>query len=437
MLDDTMTRSKRPTRRGFIGATAATAGLMTVPGTLGFAAGSSPAQPISGEAEHFWYRAQPPGKYIDSQRYNKAFAHAEGSIFLSQDNSHTWPRSADFPDASRITFSHILKNGNILFATGAKLYLSTDNLKSYKQVMVKAQDGSEYVPHTPKNPNLPGWYFHTLPGVVSWDVHGKEMMVWGNYCNVIGGAAPVNIYYSTDSGRTVKIAYSFGQNPFFSDNGTPGGGKGGALLGDPRNTLLARHVHTVGYNPVEDAFYACTGDGTRGSGPECHWMRGIYDRKKDQWDWRILVSVPSNSRFKSGGITFIDGKVYWISDSNGPKPYDRGVFCCDPADLLHPEKHNRLFNPEVEAGCMIIQDGVFLAGHCAPASPLDTGFIVSTDKGKTWAQPDLKEFGKRSPCRFHEKNGEGWFRVDLRTGWITQSDVIFIKPKPTPGGKKS
>jgi len=432
-----MAQSKQLTRRGFVGAAAATAGAMAVPGALGRAAGSAPAQPISGETEHFWYRAQPPGKYIDSQRGNKAFAHAEGKIFLSKDNSHTWPHSAEFPDASRITFSHILKNGNILFATGAKLYLSTNNLKSYKQVIVKAQDGSDYVPHTPKNPDLPGWYFHTLPGVVSWDVHGKEMMVWGNYCNVIGGATPVNIYYSTDSGRTVKVAYSFGQNPFFSDNGTPGGGRGGALLGDPKNTVLARHVHTVAYNPAEDAFYSCTGDGTRGFGPECHWMRGTYDRKKDRWDWKFLVSVPSNSRFKSGGITFVDGKVYWISDSNGPKPYDRGVFCCDPADITHPEKHTRLFNPEVEAGCMIVQDGVFLAGHCAPASPLDTGFIVSTDMGKTWAQPDLKEFGKRSPCRFHEKNGEGWFRVDLRTGWITQSDVIFIKPKPAPGGRKS
>ena len=166
-------------------------------------------------------------------------------------------------------------------------------------------------------------------------------------------------------------------------------------------------------------------------------MRGTYDRKKDRWDWKFLVSVPSNSRFKSGGISFVGGKVYWISDSNGPQPYDRGVFCCDPADIIHPEKHTRLFNPEVEAGCMIVQDGVFLAGHCAPASPLATGFIVSTDMGRTWAQPDLKAFGRRSPCRFHEKNGEGWFRVDLRAGWITQSDVVFIKPKTAPGGKES
>ena len=52
---------------------------------------------------------------------------------------------------------------------------------------------------------------------------------------------------------------------------------------------------------------------------------------------------------------------------------------------------------------------------------MNTGLIVSTDMGKTWAQYDLKEFGKRSPTRFHEKNGEGWFRVDLRSEWIQQA----------------
>lgn len=429
-----MTQQPRTTRRWRWAATAAMAGGILLSGTLGRAAAA--AEPISGETDHFWYRGQPAGKYIDSQRGDKAFAYAEGKIFLSEDNAHTWPHSAAFPDAAKITFSHILKNGNVLFATGAKLYLSTDNLKTYQPITVKAQDGSDYVPHTPKNPELPGWYFHTLPGVISWDINGAEMMVWGNYCNVVGGATPVNIYYSTDSGRTVKIAYRFGQNPFFSDNGSGGGGKGGTLLGDPNNSVRCRHVHTVAYNPAENAFYACTGDGTRDFGHECHWLKGLYDAQQDKWSWQVLVSGPSNSRFKCGGINFVDGKVWWISDSNGPPPYDRGIFCCDPADLTDLTKHTRLFNPEVESGNMIIQDGVILASHCAPASPLATGFIVSTDMGKTWAQYDLKEFGRRSPTRFHEKNGEGWFRIDLRSGWVSQADVVFIKPKPAAAGAK-
>ena len=397
-------------------------------------ADAAAAGPIAGETDHFWYRAPPAGIYIDSQRGDKAFGRADGKILLSEDNGRTWPHSAAFPDASSIVFSHILKNGNILFAAGAKLYLSTDNLKTYRQITVKASDGSDYVPHTPRNPARPGWYFHTLPGVVSWDIRGAEMMVWGTYANVIGGATPINIYYSTDSGRTVKIAYTFGQNPFFSDNGTEGGGEGGTPLGDPRNPVLARHLHAVAYNPAEDAFYACTGDLTRGVGHECHWLRGVYDASNDRWSWKVLVSDVSNSRYKCGGINFVDGKLWWISDSNGPPPYDRGVFRCDPADLTRPEKHERLFNPEVESGSMIIQDGVILASHCAPASPLGTGFIISTDMGRTWAQYDLKEFGRRSPTRFHEKNGEGWFRADLRSGWVTPADVVFIKPKPAPAG---
>ena len=255
------------------------------------------------------------------------------------------------------------------------------------------------------------------------------MLVWGNYCNVLGGAAPVNIYYSTDNGQTVKIAYSFGQNPYFRDNGSGGGGTTGTLLGDPDNPVICRHVHCVAYNPAENAFYACTGDSDRPEGHECHWLRGTYDAKKDQWHWKVIVSDASNSRYKSGGINFVDGKLYWISDANGPKPYDRGIFRCDPADIANPEKHTLLFNPGVESGNMIIQDGVILASHCAPASPMATGFIVSLDMGKTWAQYDLKEFGRRSPCRFHRKNSEGWFRVDLRSGWVTPAEMLFIKPK--------
>ncbi|MBM3890509.1 MAG: hypothetical protein FJ388_15460 [Verrucomicrobia bacterium] len=422
------------TRRGFLRGTAATAG-----GALIFGArklGADPAATASDfpSNDHFWYRPQPPGPYIDSQRGNKAFGHGDGQVMLSEDNGRTWPRRNAFPEEKHITFSHILKNGNILFSTREKLFLSTDKLKTIRPITVKDANGADYLPHKPQNPDNPGWYFHTLCGVVSWNVKGREMMVWGNYCNVIGGAVPVNVYYSTDSGRTVKIAYAFGQSPYYRDNGSGGGGSTGTLLGDPNNPVACRHVHCVAYNPVENAFYACTGDRDRAEGYECLWLRGTYDAKKDKWQWKVIVSEKLNSRYKCGGINFVDGKCYWISDANGPKPHDRGIFCCDPADITKPEKHTMLFNPQVESGNMIIQDGVMLASHCAPASPMATGIIVSLDMGETWAQYDLKEFGRRSPTRFHEKNSEGWFRMDLRKGWIEQAEVIFIKPKPRAGG---
>jgi hypothetical protein len=386
-------------------------------------------QTHTGETEHFWYRLGPSDIYVDSQRDNKAFGRAEGKLVLSEDCGQTWPHSLDFPNAHNLTFSCILENGNIVFATRAKLYLSTDNLKSCRQITVKDLDGSDYLPHTPANPDLPGWYFHTIPGINTFDVKGTEMLIWGNYCNVLGGAAPVSIYYSVDGGEPVKIAYTFGQNPYNHDDGTDGGGTDGHALGNPDNPVCSRHIHTVVYNPWEDAFYSCTGDHDKPEWYECHWLRGTYDSAADQWDWKVIISDRMNSRYKAGGISFVDGAMLWISDANVKEPFDRGIFRCAPEDIADPDKHEMLFNPGVESGNMIIDGNVILASHCAPASPLDTGIIVSLDGGKTWAQDDLKDLGKRSACRFHHKSSDGWFRCDLRSGWVDYAEVLFIKPK--------
>jgi len=406
-------------RRQFID-TAALAGGVTIVGGFPLNAAAAEDPKAEGETEHFWYRRGPKDPYIDSQRDNRAFAFRDGTILLSEDNGETWPHRAEFPDAGDITWSCLLKNGNILFATSNKLYLSTDKLKTFAQITVKDRDGSDYLTHAP------GWYFHTLDGVHTWDVDGREMLVWGNYCNVIGGPVPVNIYYSTDQGRTVKIAYSFGINPKYQQKGA----KPGSLLGDPDNPVIARHIHSVAYNPAENAFYACTGDHDNGGKHECHWLRGVYDRKRDSWTWKVLVSSPSNSRYKSGGINFVDGQLYWAADANGKAPYDRGIFRCDPADLADPKKHTMLFNPKFPVAMMIIEDGMILAGHIALESPFSTGIMVSPDMGKTWTESELKEFGRQTAVRFHRKNSDGWFRVDLRTGWVTPNEVLFIKPKP-------
>ncbi len=424
-----MTRQLPWTRRRFLGATTAAAvGLATLD-VQAFASRAIAQEPDCPSTEHFWYRLQPAGTYIDTQRDNKAFGFTDNAIVLSEDNGRTWPYSLAFPDTQHITFSHIFGNGNILFATETQLFLSTDNLRSYRPIPVQDQDGRDYLPHAPRNPDYPGWYFHPLDGVHSWDVDGVEMLVWGNYCNVLGGAVPVAIYYSTDNGQTVKVAYAFGQNPHYRDDGSAGGGETGTLLGDPRNPTICRHIHCVSYNPAENAFYACTGDIDKPEGHECHWLRGTYAPDSDRWQWTVIVSTDANTRYKCGGINFVDGMAYWIADANGPKPWDRGLFRCAAADIPHPQAHTMLFNPEYECANMIIQDGVILAAHYATASPYTLGIIYSPDMGATWAQYDLKEFGPRSPVRLNRKNSDGWFRMDLRKGWIERGEVMFLKPK--------
>lgn len=399
------------------------AGQITLPAT------AEQTEVVAGETEHFHYRLAPAGPYIDSQRGAKAFGFTDDAIYLSTDNAKTWPHKAAFPDASKITFSVILKNGNVLFATLNKIYLSTDNLKSYNEVTVQDQDGNKLPAHKPLDPSKPGWYFHPLDGEHTWEIDGKEILVWGNYCNVLGGAVPVNIYYSIDGGQTVKRAYAFGVSPRWQQNNA----KPGDLLGNPDNPTIARHIHCVTYNPDENAFYACTGDhDEQDNGQvkhECHWLRGTYDWGKDQWDWQVVVSDSMNTRYKSGGINFIDGQLYWASDANGPKPHDRGIFRCDPKDLADKSKHTMLFNPTYEVANMLIEDGVILAGHYTPVSPYHVGIIYSPDLGKTWVQYDLKGLGRWSPTHFQKKNDEGWLRIDLRERWIKRGKVLFIKPK--------
>lgn len=411
------------TRRHFL---TAAAGSLLLPSL----SKSHAAEGISGETEHFLYRMPSPDEpYIDSQRDNRMFGFKGTQIMLSDDCGKTWPHVADFPEAQNITFSVFMKKGNVLFATRERLFLSKDNLKTHQEIIVQGLDGGAYHPHTPVKADQPGWYFHPLDGEHSFIVDGAEMLVWGNYCNVMGGPVPVNIYYSTDSGETVKVAYSFGQNPKFQQKGAP---PEAPLLGDPKNPNIARHIHNVTFNPDENAFYACTGDIDRGDGKECHWLRGTYASLEDKWDWKVITSVDSNSRFKCGGINFIDGRIHWIADANGPaiaNRYDRGIFSCDPKDITDTSKHTLHFNPMFESANMLVQDGVFVATHCAPASTYACGIIWSPDGGKTWAQYDLKEFGPRSGCRIQRKNSDGWFRMDLRKGWIERAEVLFLKPK--------
>ena len=190
------------TRRRFIASIAAT----TASGILLPRPTSLAATGAVGETEHFWYRLAPTdGPYIDTQRDHKAFGIGEGKIYFSNDNAHTWTRSLDFPDAAKLNFSCIFGNGNIVFATRGKIYVSTDSLKSYRELKVLDRDGSDYLPHTPKDPEKAGWYFYSLDGVHTWEVDGREMMVWGNYCNVKSEAVPVNLYYSIDGGETIPV----------------------------------------------------------------------------------------------------------------------------------------------------------------------------------------------------------------------------------------
>lgn len=390
------------------------------------------AQGQTGETDHFFYRLAPAdGPWIDSQRGDRAFGFSDGTVFLSEDNGKTWPHAAEFPEAKDILFSSLLANGRVLFATQRRIFAGNADLSEIRELTVRARDGGDYLPHPLREGEVPGWYFYSLDGVHTFDVAGREMVIWGNYANVGTGPVPLNLYYSIDGGDSVKVAYSFGRNPAFQHKDADPS----HWLGDPDNPVVCRHVHSVAYNAPENAFYACTGDIDRknGTGLECHWLRGVYDAEQDTWDWKVIVSSDANSRFKSGGINCVEGRLYWVADANGPKTirevYDRGIFRCDPADLPDKTKHERIHPVEYEMAAMTINNGVIVAPKYGNADPDDCGFLFSPDLGKSWGHYDLKEFGDRSGVRVNPPNGEGWWRVQLMERWTRRGEVLFLKPK--------
>jgi len=255
-----------------------------------------------------------------------------GLIFYSEDGGVTFPHSYTFADAHNIQMCHVFANGTILFATRTKIYYSTDKLVTVTEYIVKDTDGSNYLPHTPVNSDYPGSYFSMVQSFPSFTLpDGRELLIWGNYANSIlqNGASPANVYYSIDGGCP-KIAYKFGINPSYLDNGSAFGGVTGNNLGDPLNPLYTRHVHSITYNSDLDEYYMCTGDKAN----ENHWLKGVYNAILDSWTWtNIIINQSSASRWKTGCLWYhTDGYIYFVSDST-EAPYDYGLFKVLPANI--------------------------------------------------------------------------------------------------------
>ena len=267
------------------------------------------------------------------QRDNFVFTmNPDGFIFYSENGGLTFPYIYEFADSAGIQMCHVFSNGIIHFATRTKYYYSTDKLKTVNEYKVQDADGNDYVIHTPVDPAYPGSYFSMVQSFPSFTLpDGREILIWGNYANSIikGGASPVNLYYAINGSRPC-IAYKFGVNPAYRDDGTDYGGAVGNDLGDPLNPLYCRHIHSITYNYDLDEYYMCTGD----SANENHWLKGTYNSVTDIWTWtNIIINQSTASRWKTGCLWYhTDGYIYFVSDST-EAPYDYGIFKVLPEDI--------------------------------------------------------------------------------------------------------
>jgi hypothetical protein len=264
---------------------------------------------------------------------NKCLYQKMDGIYFSEDLAVTSSAFIAFPynTYGNIEMCHIFDDGRIIFATNKnQVFKTTEDLLSITEIF-PTKNGAPYTIHTPVSGFYPGEYFKYLAAKNKQYLNdGTEIIVWGSYCNVWGGASPLCIWYSF--GDEIKVAYEYGQNPFYTDTGTFVSGTGGVLLGDPSATIKTRHSHGVQQAPEnKNLFFALQGDFDRaaltdvnGSFPaffESGFVKLIYDDVLDTWTATLELTGTGNSRAKSSAAQMPgDGYLYYASDLSVVNP---------------------------------------------------------------------------------------------------------------------
>ena len=375
-------------------------------------------------------------KWVIAQRRNVSLIVSNGLLETSLDNSKTVAHSRNFLGTDRIDCAHILKNGNILFTTfDNKIYLTNFSLSFIKEKKVLLQDGTEMPIHTPVNPALPGRYFYTHRYMSTTE--DTDLYLWANYGNLNHGAAPIQIFYTADFGHTVKVAYTFGVNPRHKDDGTREGSSTGNPLGDPSNSIICRHSHSVDYCKENGKWYCFTGDND--SINENHWMEGTYDPITDTWSWVELdfgFIIDQRSRLKIIEGIFHGGFMIWNTDATQVDPSftDSGIWRAPIEHLTDLSKHEKIAdfpqgddyssNMKLDPNTGVL---LFTIANIQRTNDKASTIGVVENFGDSVAQYlDLSSFGYNC-IRLNSPNDEGYFRLDTQKFHTLQNKSLFIK----------
>ena len=293
---------------------------------------------------------------------NKYLAFNNSKLFLFQILANKiYLRSLDVPGIEQIKFAYIFQSGNILFCDNRNAYYSHDNLLTFHESNVYDVDGKQYLPNDHGN-------FLSLGIDGRQIIDGKEIRVWGNYINYgtwqpgISRSEQVQIWYTIDDGKSIKVAYKFGKS-------TP--------------KLLCRHIHSVNMCPWDNTFWVQTGDMSN----ECHWIQGSYNWESDSWSWDVKATGDHMSYYKSTGFVFYDNYVFWSDDSSDPKKH--GIWKTLYSNLNGKNINVNLFKKVVNTDKEIAKlvgnsEGFMIASQYFKSNDNKYKIITSDNGGLTW-----------------------------------------------------
>ena len=331
-------------------------------------------------------------KFVFAFLGNKILWITNEEVRYSEDFGATIHSSYTVDNHSIFQMAHIFDNGNILFALDDnKLYLSDDKLSTVN-IIIPTKDGVDYIPHTTQNENgyYPGEYYKllTIPKRTYLD-DGTEILVWGNYGNVKNGANPNVIWYSF--GTDVKVAFEFGINPYYTNNGTLwAGGTDGILLGDASSEIRSRHNHGTQQRPdAKNTFYAMGGDYDRlaltpaaSDFYESNWIELVYNQALDTWSSSIALEDSAYTRAKSSsGQMPGDGYIYYTSDATPDETnsIEFSFWKTTYANLHDISLHTAFHTPNIPDTSLgmfhLDEDGFFMCGGYSVGGQTEPGIF--------------------------------------------------------------
>lgn len=199
---------------------------------------------------------------------------------LSTDCGKTWNSGVDVTSIRNdIQRAYLFANGNLAFYTDTKAYY-IDDWTSYQEATCYEQNGTAYVPSA--STNFITYWAHAERKFIN----GTDMYVFGTYKLVNGER--VLIWYTTDHGKTYKIAYEFNITGNYS----------------------IRHVHEVLYYEPADKFIVTTGDS---NATQCMVFLFDYNEQNDTWTYE-LVGGPARA-YKWAGMNIWNDEIYYCNDN--------------------------------------------------------------------------------------------------------------------------
>lgn len=374
-------------------------------------------------------------------RDNYQFATDGSDLLWSNDGGETWINdyewgtqfSGGIPVYDKyIDFAYIFSDGTVLFACGALLFRSDDQLLTVDSVTAYQSDGvTPYAIHTPAESTMPGSYFQAF--ALDARHYEDDVLLWVNYCNVVPmGAAPINVWYTSDKGLTVKSVYTFGQNPNYRDDGTDDGGATGTLLGDAGNALITRHGHGVARNPDNlNEWYITTGD--EDDDDEIHWLQLTRDPQDETFTADVVIEdAVQNNKFKAGAISIHNGHIYWSVDANGgvvPET-DANIFRAQLSDIEGTVEHLLYYDDGKTPASIFSHDTgklIFAFGDADAALQNKLLIYENYGRGASKIYTIVGSGASNLLRKFYPANSEGYVKVNV--GGINQNitKTLFVK----------